>query len=204
MTMVHEGIEWQQLYWYDTHRGDRPRVLLVGDSIVVGYRDYVREGLKDRATVTGLSTSKCVGDADILDEVAYAVKRYPPAVIHFNNGLHGFDFADEPAYGRYLAEFVVGLKKIAPRAALIWASSTPVSAPGDAAGLDPKINPRVVERNRLAQTIMAGHAIAVNDLYSLMLNRPELRLADQYHYNEAGQKVQAAQVVAVLQERGLQ
>lgn len=199
MTTVYEEVEWQQLYRFDTSRSDLPRVLLIGDSIVAGYRNGVRDELSGKATVTAFSTSKCVGDPDLLVEVEYAMKHFRPAVIHFNNGLHGFT-TTEAAYGRYLEQFVIDLGGLVPEAKLIWASSTPICGVDDAAGLDPVKNGRVVERNRLAWAIMEKHGIAVNDLYSAMLGQPGFRVDDQYHYNDAGQKFQAERVAAAIRE----
>jgi lysophospholipase L1-like esterase len=47
---------------------------------------------------------------------------------------------------------------------------------------------------------MRDRKIPVNDLYSLMLGRPELSCGDGCHYNQDGINVQAEKVAAVIAE----
>jgi hypothetical protein len=46
-------------------------------------------------------------------------------VIHFNNGLHGIGAVSEKEYAEFLPQFLAHIRKLAPKAKLIWASSTP-------------------------------------------------------------------------------
>ena len=41
-----------------------------------------------------LATSSSLGDPALLDQVKFMLTNYKFAVIHFNNGLHGFDYTD--------------------------------------------------------------------------------------------------------------
>jgi hypothetical protein len=72
-----EQIEWCQFYWYDTPVKNLPRILLIGDSIVVGYGGMVADMMKDKATVGFYSTSKIVGDPAIYRELALALAIIP-------------------------------------------------------------------------------------------------------------------------------
>lgn len=85
---IPEAIEWTQTYAYGTDRPDLPRVLLIGDSIVVGYHDGVRKELEGRMTVSYWSTSKCVTSQDYFREMDLIVKAYRYDIVCFNNGLH--------------------------------------------------------------------------------------------------------------------
>jgi len=62
-----ESTEWCRFYWYNTENTTLPRVLLIGDSIVVGYNEKVVKRLEGKATVAFFSTSKCVGDPATLE-----------------------------------------------------------------------------------------------------------------------------------------
>ena len=56
-----EKIEWLDVWIPDTNERGLPRVLLVGDSITRGYGKQVEAGLKGKAYVARLATSKSLG-----------------------------------------------------------------------------------------------------------------------------------------------
>lgn len=99
-TKIREYIEWTNFRWNDATSPDKPRLLLIGDSIVVGHGEFVFELLKDRYGVDTFATAKCVSDADYRFELDYMLSRNSYAAIVFNNGLHGFDIKDE-VYGHF-------------------------------------------------------------------------------------------------------
>ena len=194
-----EVTEWCRIYWYDTGNSTLPRVLLIGDSIVDNYNNAVEKLLKGKATLAYLASSKCVGDPAIDRELELALNSYRFKLIHFNNGLHGFT-TSEDEYARGLSDYVDAIESMSPESKLVWASSTPVTVDGKPEKFDPERNPRICERNRLATEIMRNRKIPVNDLYSLVLNRPELSSGDGYHYNQQGIRVQAEKVAEVITE----
>ena len=196
--MNREDIEWCQFYWHTTGNHDLPRVLLIGDSIVSGHRGEVAERMKGKATIGAYSTSKIVGDPAIYRELALALADYPIDLIYFNNGLHGFSY-DDAFYRRGLEEFVDFLR-LNTKARLIWRSSTPITVKDNPSELDPERNAVVLRRNRIAEEIMNARGIPVDDLYPLMLNHPEYRSKDGYHYQEAGIHAQADHIAATLTE----
>ena len=59
--MKREKIEWCQFYWFDTPERHLPRILLIGDSIVVGHGQAVARRLQGVATVGFYATSKIAG-----------------------------------------------------------------------------------------------------------------------------------------------
>ncbi len=179
--MIREPIEWSQFYWYETDQPELPRVLLIGDSIVVGSREEVGKRLAGKATVGMMATSKIVGDPGYLLELELAFSDYLPQVIVFNNGLHGHDYTDD-FYRDGLVVTIERLKAKCPNAKLAWRSSTPVTLKDKPAELDPVLNALVIRRNRIAAEVMEKQGIPVFDLYSQLLNHPELRLADGHHY----------------------
>ncbi len=122
---IRERIEWADIWVTDADKDDLPRVLLIGDSITRGYFDQVEKQLAGKAYCARLATSKCVADPAFLDEVQLLLKQYRFAVIHFNNGLHGFGYTEEQ-YRNGLVDLMATFQKHAPDAKLIWASSTPI------------------------------------------------------------------------------
>jgi hypothetical protein len=89
---IRERIEWADIWVTDANKNDLPRVLLVGDSITRGYFAEVEKHLAGKAYCARLTTSKCVSDPSFADEVQLLLKHYNFAVIHFNNGLHGWGY----------------------------------------------------------------------------------------------------------------
>lgn len=190
---VRETIEWVQLRWSNAPDTRLPRVLLVGDSIVVGYSDTVAAALKGEANVDMLATSAAIDDPVLTTLTRVAVEGYDPAVIHFNNGLHGEHVTDE-AYRAGLEAYIRLLRRVAPQAQLVWASSTPITVSGNPAKLSPTKNAWVVRRNAIAAEVMHRHAIPIDDLYALVLDQSDLRAADGYHYNDRGRRLQGEAV----------
>ncbi len=182
--MDREKTEWSQFYWFDTDQQTLPRILLVGDSIVVGSRQYVADCLQGTAVTAAYSTSKIVGDPAIYRELSLALSDYNIDLIYLNNGLHGLGCTDD-FYRSGLADLIAVLKQ-SSKAKLAWRSSTPVSVKDQPDTLNPVYNPVVIRRNKIAAEIMAQNNIPVNDLYQAIVNHPELRSNDGYHYSPEG------------------
>jgi len=194
-----------------------PRVLIIGDSISLGYTPFVREYLRGKAEVMhnpGNAQSTWKG----LEELEEWLADGTFAVIHFNWGLWDLCYRHPEStvygnrdkvrgtltttldqYGLNLEQLVIRLKKTGAR--LIWANSTPV--PEGEAGRFRDDPPRY---NRVAGIIMRRHGVAINDLYTFLLpHRDRLYVAPgDVHFTEAGyrllgQKV-AEQILAMLDQ----
>ena len=187
-TRIRETIEWSNFRWFDAPDRQRPRVLLVGDSIVVGHGAQVHEALAPAGAVDYLASSRCVSDVDYRGELDYLLNRTAYAAVVFNNTLHGFDI-DDAVYAEFLDRT---LRYIRPRTPhLIWRNGTPYRQPGDNTRPHPEYADRVIERNRLAAAIAAELELPVIDLYSEMLNHLDFFAADGVHYLPAGCAFQA-------------
>lgn len=189
--ILREDTEWVEISLPGLHKTNQPHVLLIGDSITGGYFWQVTEQLKDKAIVARLSTSKSVGDPGLLQEVSYVLSQCKFEVIHFNNGLHGRDYTEED-YREHFPDLITTIRKGAPHAKLIWASTTPTRE-GEKFEVISAFTQRVRERNRIAAEILGREGIPVNDLYSLVAEHPDY-FADGVHFNPAGVKVLAEQV----------
>src|SRR5262245_7083508 len=115
-----------------------PRVLLVGDSISIGYTIPVQNLLKGKANVHripengGPTTNGLAKVSDWLGKGQWDV-------IHFNFGLHDLKLItgdqrriELDAYEKNLREIVARLK--ATGAFLIWANTTPIPGPASKLG----------------------------------------------------------------------
>lgn len=194
---MRETYEWCDIWWDNPEDTSIPRVLLIGDSISVGYTKPVTQRLEGLARVDRLGTSKCIVDKGFFSETDYVLGEYSYKAIHFNNGLHG-DHLSDFDYETGLRTCVARLKQAVGEVPLIWASSTPVTVQGNPLVLDTKINPQVISRNLAALKVMGEFGIAVNDLYAVALEHPALRVPDGYHFLPEGYEVLADAVAGVL------
>jgi hypothetical protein len=193
-----ESIEWCNVWITHGTENALPRVLLIGDSITQAYYGQVETKLASKAYVGRLTTSKSVGDPALLDEVTTVLKQYRFDVVHFNNGMHGWDYT-EAEYARAFPLLIATIKKAAPKAKLIWATTTPVRE-----GTDLRIAPkteRVKARNELALGMVTKLKIPVNDLFALVIDHPEYSSPDGVHASAAGISAQANQVAKAIEER---
>ena len=183
-----EEIEWTDIRSYNTNDTKLPRVLLVGDSIVGGYQDFVMRKLQGTANVTYLATSKCVTDPSYLRLLAFQLAEQHYDVIHFNNGLHSLS-TDRAAWVKSLKAAFALLKKDGKGAKIIWATSTPLSDAG--------LNAKVVELNSLAAPIVKAEGFAVDDLYSFLdpFDRKTCWV-DTFHHTDPTRDKTADQVAA--------
>ena len=190
--VVRENIEWLDVWVPGNGVKDQPRVLLIGDSITRGYYKTVEDKLKGKAVVCRLATSKSLGDPGLLDEVKLALGQAKFDVVHFNNGMHGWGYTEDE-YAKAIPDLVATIRKGAPGARLVWASTTPVRVNGKVDQLDPKTD-RVKARNTAAAEVMAKEKIATNDLFALVADKPELFSNDGIHLNAKGSASMGEQV----------
>jgi hypothetical protein len=183
-----ESIEWCDIWISHANETNLPRVLLIGDSITRDYYHGVEKQLEGKAYVARLATSRF---ASVLQEIALVLDNTKFDVIHFNNGMHGWQHS-EAEYQSAFPEFFKTICAHAPHAKLICATTTPLkeSKPVDSLTASDE---RIAERNRIALECVRGKDVAVDDLNALMLGHPEFH-SDNVHFNSRGIQIQAKQV----------
>lgn len=193
-----EDVEWLDIWIPSTLKDDKPRILLMGNSITRSYYKEVGAQLKDVAYVAQFATSKSLGDPALLQEIELVLKNTSFDVIHFNNGLHGWGYTEDE-YRAGFSEMLDVIKEIAPEAKLIWASSTPVHC-DESRPEFPKME-RIKARNMLALECIEGQNIAVNDLFTLANAHPEYyEGGDGIHLVPIGVKALGTHVAKVLKD----
>ncbi len=188
-----------------------PYVLIIGDSISIGYTGMVREQLKGKANVIH-NPGNAAGTTLGLEKLQDWLGDTTWDVIHFNWGLHdlkhvkkagSMENSNDPNdpqqadLATYTANMEVLVKQLkATGARLIFATTTPYPA-----GVSPcRLPEDAVKYNAAALAIMKDNSIQVNDLYSLVL--PELKTLQKpknVHFNNKGSRVLADQVAAVIE-----
>lgn len=197
---LREGIEWCDIWISHASKTNLPRVLLLGDSITRGYYPAVERRLTSKAFVARLTTSAFVSDPMFHQQIALVLDNTQFDVIHFNNGLHGWQYS-EADYREAFPRFLKTMQKHAPHAKLIWATTTPrkptTNAPPAtaASGTDA----RIIARNAIALEFVTAKKIPVTDLYTPVLGRAEL-YSDGVHFNKEGIAVQADVVAAQIEK----
>lgn len=192
-----------------------PNVLILGDSISIGYTPVVRELLKGKANVQR-PEDNCGNTEKGLQTLDQWLGETKWDVIHFNWGLHDLCYRDfgNPAlkarsyrdkvngriavpidvYERNLETLVQRLK--ATGATLIWASTTvvPKGEVGRVVGDD-------VRYNEAAARVMRRHNITINDLYALTRGfAPNLfRGPGNVHYTPEGSQLIGRQVATEIE-----
>ncbi len=179
-----------------------PRVLLIGDSISIGYTLEVRRLLAGRANVHRIPTNGGPTTRGVAELENWLGTNHWD-VIHFNWGLHdlkldtnGLHQVELGAYEANLRQLVARLK--ASGAKLIWATTTPVPE----GKLNPPRRPAdVVSYNAAAARVMREAGITVNDLYAFALPRlSEVQLPANVHFRPQGSVKLARQVATVITE----
>ena len=195
-----ESVEWCDIWISHANETNLPRVLLIGDSITRDYYHGVQKQLEGKAYVGRLSSSAFISDPALSKQIEMVLSQYKFDIIHFNNGMHGWQHS-EAEYEKAFPQYLKTIRRFAPRAKLIWASTTSLkvspSLPVD--NQTQATDERIAARNASALKIVQAGGIAVDDLNALMRGHPEYH-SDNVHFNEQGVALQAAQVAAEIEK----
>ncbi len=196
----------------------RPQVLILGDSISIGYTPFVREILQDIADVHRpmLENGKpenCAGTTKGLTEIERWIGSAKWDVIHFNFGLHDIKHVDpvtgknslnpkdpqqakKKKYRKNLDKITQKLKTT--QAHLIFATTTPYPNPVDGPLRQPGMPKRY---NGEAMKVMKKHEVQINDLYAFVKPKmEELMRPRNVHFTEEGSKALADEVAGVIKQ----
>ncbi|MCC9641495.1 SGNH/GDSL hydrolase family protein [Rhodopirellula sp. JC740] len=187
-----------------------PNVLLIGDSISIGYMLDARKAMEGKANVFRPATN-CGPTTRGLEQLNSWLGDRQWDVIHFNFGLHDLKFMgpngqnladpESPTSKRQvpLPEYKENLRKIASRlketgATLIWRETTPV--PEGAKGRLPEDGPRY---NQAAAEVMASLGdIQTDPFYDFALQHAKTQRKANVHYTAEGSKLLGEHVAAVV------
>ena len=187
-----------------------PRVLLIGDSISIGYTLPLRQALKGKANVHRPATN-CGPTTRGLKQIDAWLGTGAWDVIHFNWGLHDLKYlgADgkslgDPkkpgnrqqvpikAYEANLRRLVTRLQKTG--ATLIWRQTTPVPE-----GSRGRVAGDAVKYNAVAVGVMKEHGIAFDDMFAFAKPRlKQIQRAANVHFTAAGSKALAEHSAPII------
>ena len=180
-----------------------PNVLLIGDSISIGYTVPTRDELAGEANLFRIPTNGGPTTKGLKNLDNWLGDRKWD-VIHVNWGLHDLKYMNENGarvspeegtiqvppeeYSKNLGELFDRLQKTGAK--LIWATTTPV--PEGASG---RVADDSIRYNKLAAEVLQDRPVAVDDLHAYALQHPELQRKKDVHFTNDGSKA-LAKVVA--------
>ncbi len=188
-----------------------PRVLLVGDSISIGYTLPTRDFLKGKANLHRIPTNGGPTTRGLANIDAWLGKSKWD-IIHFNWGLHDLKYMGPKGenlfpkekggkpqvpladYEKNLEKLVVRLKKTGAK--LIWRNTTPIPP-----GSKGRYVGDSVKYNEAAARVMKRHGIPTHNLFTMSKKRmKELMLPANVHYKKEGSVALGKDVARVIIE----
>ena len=179
-------------------------VILIGDSIRMGYRPTVEQLLGDRVQLWAPAENGGTS-ANVLAHLDEWVLSRRPNILHLNCGLHDLktDFG-ATSQAVPLDQYEANLRQIVGRieglgtTQLIWATTTPVNEVWHHARKSfDRFQADVLAYNHVARQVVSAHGVPINDLYQTMMDagRDEHLAPDGVHFTPAGYML-LGQVVA--------
>jgi hypothetical protein len=186
-----------------------PNVLLIGDSISIGYTTHVRTELAAEANVYRIPQN---GGSSHTGKTKMAIwlAGMSWAVVHYNSGLHDLKYVKDgvltlPENGGVqvvpIAEYETNLGDVFTIVensglvdSLVWATTTPVPD-----GAEGRIAGDEVDYNGAADNVLMSHRnVQKNDIWTLMNVHQEEQHAANVHYTTAGSQRMSTQVAATI------
>ena len=194
--MKKEYYEWIHSWCDEVTLDDKPRVLLVGDSITHGYQGLVREMLRGVCRVDYVATSYAIDNKLYVALVEGMAGNSRYDVIHINHGLHGIHMSPR-TYKSKMKKLLERLKK---NSKIIVAETTFVYNGGNKRPHKAWMK-RVRERNEIVGELVTLLDLELDKLFEISKKMPkEYRAEDGTHYVEEGYKTLATEVVKTIRE----
>lgn len=182
-------------------------VLLIGDSIRIGYGRAVKSTLEGKANVY-YPDDNCRFASYVLryiEEYKWIVPEGKVDVLHWNTGL--WDclrlYEEDPHtpldfYAYYIERICKRIKNHYPDTTVIFATSTSVQSERMLKDFK-RYNEEIEAYNETAVAIVKKYGFAVNDLYALSASLPDEAHSDPVHYNTpAATRAFTDQIVASI------
>ena len=186
------------------------KIILLGDSIRMGYDKYVKEALSGVAEVL-YPLENCKYAENVLRFAHEWSKNgewgEDVDLVHWNAGLWDVLelFGDEPLttreyYANVIPRIDKRLRMLFPRAKIVFATSTPVIE-WKCAPHFRRHNATIEEYNAIAISALSNTDTRINDLYSLMAKAPDSYHSDSVHfYTDDGTALIGGRVLSVICE----
>lgn len=165
-------------------------ILLIGDSIRMGYDKAIKKTLQGKAMVY-FPEDNCRFASYVLrylHEYKALVQDSEVDILHWNTGL--WDclrlFEEEPhtpidVYAHYIDRICVRIKKLFPDTKVIFATSTSVQSEKMSKDFK-RYNEEIEKYNEAAVAVVKKYGFEINDLYAVSTTLPDEAHSDPVHY----------------------
>lgn len=217
-----EPAEWTNFSVRQSTGQEMKRVLLLGDSISVGYGDFVQEELSNYH-IDRLNTSEGTHHPNLYRMLQILLTQYHYDVIHMNIGIHVHG-VDTQEYGMNLRRLFQWIRMNSPETKIVFATTTSASRKreqitkteyknfklGDRNPLtesrdqeeyyySPEDSALYKELNDTAKKVCREYQISVNDLFDVCVSL-DLPKADVVHFKKEGYRELAKAAAKILKE----
>ena len=190
-----------------------PRILVIGDSISMGYRSFIAEHFKGKAYVdywVGGGTDNMEGE-NAAGKRAWkgVLSNGPYAVVTWNSmSLHAWpkpERCPEDTYVARMTQAVAFITQAAPGTKFIWIRTTPWRTTPDVGKptLNTEENRRIIRFNRLTDEIMTKCGIPEVDLYALCETKLDTVAAgskDSVHWSQDVSRLLAGAIIKEVEK----
>ena len=190
------------------------KIILLGDSIRMGYDKYAKMALDGVAEVYSPEENcrftqymlrfihKWVGDSGFgedTDLVHFNVRLWDVIQIMYDEPITPID-----VYEQYLHRICKRIRECCPKAKIVFATSTPIHQANYESVKHEfwRSNETIKAYNAVAVKVMKEHNIEVNDLYALMEDAPDHYFSDRTHYyTKDATEIMTGRVLQVIEEQ---
>ena len=184
------------------------KVLLLGDSVGIGYRKYVKFAFENAAEVY-FPNDNCRFSAFIvrfLDIWKGTLSLSDVDMVYFNAGLWDVAIMDDgkptiskEEYRKNISRLCDIIKILFPSAKIVFATTTPVLEEG--VGEFKRFNKDIEEYNAIAVEEVKNKGGEIDDLYSTVKEFPKEYYSDStYLYTKKATEILTKQVVATIEK----
>ena len=197
-TSALEEFEWDRLWWEHTEDNTKKRVLIIGDSISSNFRWRMVDELQGEIHPDGFASSKALDNPYLLESIKlFSKQSLKYDAVYVNNGLHGWHLSAEE-YEILYKNYLTALKELFGDAKLFVGLTTPVRNKENMNEFGER-NAEVLRRNQAALKIAEELNLKTIDLYSVLIDHPEL-CTDGVHQTEEGNTLLAKKVIEEIKK----
>jgi lysophospholipase L1-like esterase len=183
-------------------------IVLIGDSIRMGYQDHVARELADQVEIWAPEQNG--GDSrNVLAHLDEWVISRAPDLVHVNCGLHDLKRAFGEGQNVPLEEYGHNVRQILAQlqsdfeGVVVWAQTTPVDEKlhHQNKGFD-RFEADVDAYNEVARSVAVGLGVPVDDLFAVVEREGKARLLtpDGVHFTEEGSQILGRAVATCVRE----
>lgn len=188
-----EYFEWDWTWFDNAPDKDSDRILVIGDSITVGYRTILSKVAGGRYFVDGIATSKGVDNPAFTALIDYVMPQLGNTkVVLINNGLHGWHLSADD-YEKHYDALVKHITGKYSDMKFVIVTTTPARSKENIKEFAENYS-EILERNKRATKIAEKYGVAVFDAFSVVAGQINLYSPDGVHLKEDGYELIAKEL----------